>query len=133
MAEAAKTCAPDDSKTWVETQKGLLKNNEYAVVIENLTPYLEANEIETAQAKVRACHRYLTNRVGQLDYKGAIEKGLPIGSGEIESAHRYVIQKRLKLSGAWWKAANVEPMLALRVIRANDDWNDYWEKPAEAA
>ena len=70
---------------------------------------------------------YISNRTDQLDYQGAIEKGLPIGSGEIESAHRYVIQKRLKLPGAWWKAANVEPMLALCVVRANDDWEKYWQ------
>ena len=89
--------------------------------------------MEEAQATVRACHRYLSNRIGQLDYKGAIEKGLPIGSGEVESAHRYVIQKRLKLAGAWWKAENVEPMLALRVVRANDDWDEYWGKPVQAA
>ena len=81
---------------------------------------------------VRACHRYLSNRTNQLDYKGAIEKGLPIGSGEIESAHRYVIQKRLKLPGAWWIAANVESMLALRVVRANDDWGKYWANSATA-
>jgi hypothetical protein len=49
-----------------------------------------------------------------------------IGSGEIESAHRYLIQKRLKLPGAWWQAANAESMLALRVNRANHEWKDYW-------
>jgi hypothetical protein len=27
---------------------------------------------------------------------------LPIGSGEIESAHRYVFQTRLKIAGGWW-------------------------------
>ena len=89
-------------------------------------PIMEADEIESEKAPVRSCHRYLSNRTDQLDYKGAIEKGLPIGSGEIESAHRYVIQQRLKLSGAWWKAANVQPMLTLRVVRANGDWEKYW-------
>lgn len=133
LGSAAKTCSPDESKAWIESQKERLKNNEYAVVIESLLPYLEADEIEAEKAPVRACHRYLSNRTGQLDYKGAIEKGLPIGSGEIESAHRYVIQERMKLPGAWWKAANVEPMLALRVNRANDQWNEYWENTAEAA
>jgi len=63
-------------------------------------------------------------------YKTAIETGLPIGSGEIESAHRYLIQERLKLPGAWWKAANADSMLALRVLRANDLWDDYWEAKA---
>ena len=71
--------------------------------------------------------------IDQLNYKGAIEKGLPIGSGEIESAHRYVIQKRLKLSGAWWKEENIERMLALRVIRANEEWGVYWDNLAKVA
>ena len=36
-----------------------MKNNEFAVVIENLTDYLEADDIENDKAPVRACHRYL--------------------------------------------------------------------------
>jgi len=132
LVAASKTCDPSNPQPWTESQKSLLKNNESAVVIENLVPYLEAEAIESDKAPVRACHRYLINRLDQLDYKGSIEKGLPIGSGEIESAHRYVIQKRLKLAGAWWKAANVEPMLALRVVRANDGWEKYWGNLATA-
>jgi hypothetical protein len=49
-----------------------------------------------------------------------------MGSGEVESAHRYLIQARLKLSGVWWKIDNAAKMLALRVARANDNWNAYW-------
>ena len=103
------------------------------LVIENLALHLEAEDVESSQAPVRACHRYLSNRTNQLDYKSAIEEGLPIGSGEIESAHRYVIQKRLKLSGAWWKVENVRPMLTLRVVRANEEWENYWDNSAKAA
>lgn len=133
LATASKTCLPNAPHVWVVTQKSLLKNNDFAIVIENLTDYLEADDIENDKAPVRACHRYLSNRTEQLDYKGAIEKGLSIGSGEIESAHRYVIQQRLKLPGAWWKAANIEPMLALRVVRANGDWENYWRNLPIAA
>ena len=68
------------------------------------------------------------NRPGQSDYKEAEEKGLPIGSGEIESAHRYIVQKRLKISGAWRKENNAENMLSLRVLRANGGWESYWKK-----
>ena len=131
LAEAAKGCANDEDKSsWMETQKNDLKNNEYKKVLAHLKPNIEADDIDEDKAPVRACHRYLSNRTDQLDYQTAIEKGLPIGSGEIESAHRYVIQKRLKLSGAWWKAANADSMLALRVVRANDKFDDYWEKVA---
>ena len=49
-----------------------------------------------------------------------------IGSGEIESAHRDIIQIRLKRSGSWWIVERAEAMLALRVLRANQDWDNYW-------
>jgi hypothetical protein len=132
LAAASKTCAPDNPQVWTENQKNLLKNNDHTIVIENLTVHLETEDIQSEKAPVRACHRYLSNRADQLDYKGAIEKGLPIGSGEIESAHRYVIQQRLKLAGAWWKAANVQPMLALRIVSANGDWEKYWHNLSSA-
>jgi hypothetical protein len=72
-----------------------------------------------------------------LKYREALAEGLPIGSGEIESAHRYVAQKRLKLPGAWWLVEHAEHMLALRINRLNGDWETYWAalaaKPPVAA
>jgi len=37
-----------------------------------------------------------------------------------------VVQKRMKLPGTWWLAANADHMLALRVNRANSEWANYW-------
>jgi hypothetical protein len=126
LEAASKSCCDINPSGWVDEQKKHLKNNDFLIVIENMTSFIEPKSFEENKAPVRACHRYLNNRQNQLDYKGAIEKGLPIGSGEIESAHRYVIQKRLKLSGAWWKASNINPMLSLRVVRENEEWEQYW-------
>ncbi|MDM8539689.1 hypothetical protein QUF90_01240 [Desulfococcaceae bacterium HSG9] len=56
-----------------------------------------------------------------------IENDLPIGSGEVESAHRYVIQDRLKIAGAWWKENNAGYMSALKTLRADDNWEDCWD------
>jgi hypothetical protein len=36
-------------------------------------------------------------------------------------------QKRLKIPRATWHPNTINPMLALRVIRANDWWNDFWQ------
>jgi hypothetical protein len=132
LAAAAPFCAPDTPHLWLDTQKQRLKTNAVAEVLTQLYPYVEEESVDTDHAPVRACVRYLSNRLSQLDYQGAIAKGLPIGSGEIESAHRYVIQERLKVPGAWWHADNVAPMLALRVVRANGDWDQYWEQLAAA-
>ena len=57
------------------------------------------------------------------DYK---THGWPLGSGEVESVRRYVSQERLKIPGACWHPDNVTPMLSLRVIRANNWWDDFW-------
>jgi len=132
LAAAAGVCAPEAPKAWLDGQKERLINNGYRQVIDGLVPYLEADAVKDDKAPVRACHRYLSNRTGQLDYQGALAKGLPIGSGEIESAHRYIIQERLKLPGAWWETSNVGPMLTLRVVRANNQWDDYWQNRAKS-
>lgn len=63
-----------------------------------------------------------------MDYDYFRTIGLPIGSGEVESAHRYIPQKRLKIPGATWHTDNINPMLALRIIRANNWWDDFWAK-----
>lgn len=126
LAEAAPYCSRD-TDAWLEQRQEELKANRTANVLEALWPYLEAPAISDEQAPVRKAHRYLSNRRRQVDYAGAMEKGRPIGSGEIESAHRFVVQARLKKPGAWWKAENVDPMLALRVTRLNGGWDDYWK------
>jgi hypothetical protein len=133
LAPASLSCCPRDSETWLEQQKKVMKESNVQVVIKALEPHIEAKDILEKNAPVRACHRYIINRLDQFDYKSALEANLPIGSGEIESAHRYVIQKRLKLAGAWWKRNNAESMLALRVLRANGGWDDYWERDLRIA
>ena len=95
-------------------------------MLDTLRPCVEPDHLADKDAPVRACYRYISNRPDFLDYQGALAAGLPIGSGEIESAHRYVIQNRLKRSGAWWTLDNLGNMLALRVLRANREWEDYW-------
>ena len=94
--------------------------------------FLEPDTVESQNAPVHACYRYIKNRPHQLDYKAALNQGLPIGSGEIESSHRYIIQQRLKLPVAWWTPKNVDSMLALRIIRANNKWDGYWNQKRQA-
>ena len=132
LSAAAKTIAPAGErdaaavKVWMEAQKDALKTGRIDAVLGALFPHREALDVSDEQAPVRICHRYLATRKDQLKYAEAIAEGLPIGSGEIESAHRYVAQKRLKLPGAWWLVEHAEHMLALRINRLNGDWEAYW-------
>lgn len=120
--------APSD---WLEIQKARLRNNELPAVLTEIERWFEP--VGTADAPARDGHRYLNARSGQLDYKNAIAQNLPIGSGEIESANRSVVQFRLKRPGAWWKINNAQSMLNLQSLRHNGRWNFYWDNYRQAA
>jgi hypothetical protein len=126
-AAQAMVADPAGQKAWLDEQKARLKTRRGDELVRLLQPHLEASGVDDSEAPVRQCHRYLSQRREQLDYQGALERDLPIGSGEIESAHRYLVQQRLKRPGAWWRPAHAEHMLALRLNRANRQWDAYWE------
>jgi hypothetical protein len=130
LAAAALVIKPKDPESWRRRQQGRLLENKVAAVLRTLASHLEPEA--TAQAPVRAAHRYLNQRRDHLDYAGALAAGLCIGSGEIESGHRHVIQQRLKLAGSWWREPSAQAMLGLRVARANQLWHRYW-LPAQLA
>lgn len=131
LACAAPSCDADPA-AWVARQKEQLKAGALPQVMSELKRHIEPDHVPNEDAPVRRCFRYMANRPGQFDYPSAIAANLPIGSGEVESAHRYIIQNRLKLPGAWWLPANAQAMLNLRVLRANHRWDDYWDQRAAA-
>jgi hypothetical protein len=98
----------------------------------SLAGHIEGPDVENDDAPVRQCHRYLSERRTHLNYRDALANDLPIGSGEIESAHRYITQQRLKRPGAWWRVDHAEYMLALRINRQNGDWGAYWTALSKA-
>jgi len=123
-AAGAKIVGEKKSVKWLRKQKGKLVKGQAAKILRTLEPYLESQGL--TETPVRDAYRYIQQRLEHLHYDKALKAQLPIGSGEVESAHRHVIQQRLKLAGAWWKQTNAQPMLNLRVARANGCWNEYW-------
>ena len=130
--EAAAKATPGDHSQWLSLQKQRMKDHQVRRVLYSLGLFTESPQVPDDQAPVRACYRYIDNRPGQFNYKEASRLGLPIGSGEIESGNRHVIQDRLKRPGAWWAEQNVQPMLNLRTLRANGNWESYWQELATA-
>jgi hypothetical protein len=69
---------------------------------------------------------YLCNHAaaGHMDYKRLRRRGLPQGSGAIESAIRRVINLRLKGPGLMWQEKNAEGALALRAAAVTERWEE---------
>jgi hypothetical protein len=108
---------------WVSDKLHIIDAGDVRQVIKSLKGY-------HAQGKERITNLsgYLKRFIDAVDYNYFRAKGLPIGSGEVESAHRYIPQKRLKIPGATWHPDTINPMLALRIVRANGWWDDFWTK-----
>ncbi|MGJ8637906.1 MAG: UPF0236 family transposase-like protein [Opitutaceae bacterium] len=128
LCAAATTIAPSKEKNWKRTQKRRLRKGQYKKVIATLKKALEPESQSDEDAPVRRAWRYMTNRPNAFNYHLALEKELPIGSGMIESSHGHILQSRMKKNGMAWTKENAEPMVQLRTLRANNQWEQYWEQ-----
>ncbi len=70
--------------------------------------------------------RYLTihGEEGHLSYVTFRRRGIPCGSGAIESAIRRVINQRLKSNAMYWRQENAEAMFAVRATLLCDRWEE---------
>jgi len=99
--------------------------------VEEVLKELEEENAKNPNERLKRLIGYINRFYDALDYDNFKSKGYPIGSGEIESAHKSIPQKRLKIPGASWHADSIDPMLALRILRADDWWEDFWNQRAE--
>ena len=77
--------------------------------------------IEKAREKILNYYRANAYR---MDYPRYHQRGLQLGSGAIEAAHRTVAQSRLKLSGQRWSKKGAQHVLNLRVLNMNGRWTE---------
>jgi hypothetical protein len=63
---------------------------------------------------------YFTTNVARMAYPTFRARGLPIGSGAVESAAKHVVQVRMKRSGMRWSDAGGQAVLALCAYRASN-------------
>jgi len=120
----------DDARVgWVRGQRARLCAGAVSDVLAELAAYTAVTD-ETAppgQERLERLRKHLTRFADCVHYDAYKAAGWPIGSGEVESAHRQIPQQRLKIAGAFWHPDTINPMLALRIIRANGWWGDFWD------
>jgi len=75
---------------------------------------------------IDTCARYLLNHSPYLRYDRYLSQGLPIATGVIEGACRYLVKDRMEVTGARWSLAGAEAVLRLRALRSSHDFDEYW-------
>jgi len=117
VAAAQYSDDPARATHWLEASLARLFCGEGNGVVWGLQRMKPASE-DAAQA-IDSALSYLEKRLHQVDYASHRKGGYPIGSGAIESAHRFIGHVRLKRSGAWWYRENSNAILALRCALYN--------------
>jgi hypothetical protein len=69
---------------------------------------------------------YFERNKDAVAYAEYRENGWSTASSEIESCHGHLVQPRMKIGGAWWHPDGVDDVLALRMVRANGWWEEFW-------
>lgn len=70
---------------------------------------------------------YYTKNKEKMRYQEFRDKGYAIGSGAIESANKYIMSQRLKLSGMQWTYSHANAMIYLRSKYFSNEWDSFWE------
>lgn len=101
----------------------LLRNGQWRRVVEELT---ELAAGEPKEAKVWTEIEYLRKHgeAGRLKYPTFRSRGLPLGSGAIESSIRRVVNLRLKGNAIYWREENAEAMLQIRAQVLTNRWDE---------
>ena len=90
---------------WVDGFIDQLWQNDVQGVLQRLQTLFE----KTKHDRLRCLINHLKRFAAAVVYGRFQENGWPIGSGEVESAHRYVPQERMKIPGAIWHPDTVNP------------------------
>jgi hypothetical protein len=115
---------PEDeaaADAWIKPLKDKLLESQAAEVIVELDSVLKGlrgSRRETVQAE----RNYLENNRERLDYKGAKERGEPLGSGAMESTCKQY-QVRFHRSGQFWTTAGDEALMCLETFWRNGRWS----------
>lgn len=122
LAEFAKTMFPDETRRhrWLEGQEAELSAGNVARVLETLDRLVPPTK--TARAAREALKTYYRNHVDRMAYDQYRVRGLMIGSGPMEAAHRTVLQARMKRSGQHWSTPGAKNVINLRVALKSGRW-----------
>lgn len=127
--EALEPATGEPAQQWADAALKKLEVGEVGSVVKEL---LWAWETSGADKKSR-CNTlrrealYFKRNQDAVAYAEYRKQKWSTASSEVESAHRHVVQIRVKISGAWWHPEHVDDILALRMLKANGWWQGYWE------
>src|SRR5450631_4233502 len=131
VALASLSLAEDERKELYKRLRGLLKEGKSRDVIAELE-MLAVGQDEDSSVWREICYLTKHSDAGRLRYNCFRCRGVPMGSGAIESTIRRVLNLRLKGNGIYWTEENAEAVFQLRAAVVSGRWEAVVEHTREA-
>jgi hypothetical protein len=113
------------AKDWFGQSRHQLRHGAADAVIQDLANALALQELpDSVRTTIAQVHDYLSNHQDHIDYARFKQLGLPLGSGMVESACKWLIQQRFKGVGMRWSEAGFNHLLHLRLAWVNGEFDD---------
>lgn len=113
------------AEAWAEARSDELWKGQWSA-FEQAFRNLESSEAETIRL-IRQERQFFRNHEARMDYPHYRRRGLPIGSGGVESACRNIVGARCKQAGMRWTEEGAQAILFLRTELLSDRWDQAWE------
>ena len=111
---------PTPARRWCGWARHRLRHGQPDGVLADVAEALEIEGLpDTARDTVMALYAYLDRHRDHIDYAKYKALGLPIGSGMVESAWKWLIQQRFKGVGMRWSEDGFHHLLHLRLAWVN--------------
>ncbi len=121
------------ARDWFALSRHRLRHGEAKIVLNDISSALELGGLaETAQKALRNLYEYLDAHKYHIQYKKFKDLGLPIGSGMVESACKWLIQQRFKGVGMRWSEGGFNHLLHLRLAWVNGRFDELFFAPEDS-
>jgi hypothetical protein len=108
------------ARDWFTSARRRLRRGHANAVLADLHAALDLEDLpDSARETLTNLYNYLDNHRDHIDYAKFKELGLPIGSGLVESACKWLIQQRFKGVGTRWSEDGFNHLLHLRLAWVN--------------
>jgi len=113
--------SPKQRRKLFEALRHILRHEGIEKVMERLK---ELGRTSRRSRKMRHSLEYFETHAHRMQYAQLKEQHLPMGSGQVESAVRRVINLRFKAPGSFWKEERVNALMHLRAAFKAGRWNE---------
>ena len=124
VAQAVFGAGSAAATAWVTPRKAQLRDQGVAPVLAALQALAPPDA--AAVDEVRKAIGYFTTHAARMDYPRFVARGLPIGSGAVESGCKTLLEAREKGAGMRWSRTGAQAVATLRALARSDTWDAFW-------